>query len=130
MRDVTAAIWVAGGRVLIARRGPGDALAGRWEFPGGKVEPGEAPAAGLRRELAEEFGVDVPVGEFFGESVYRYDRGAIRLLAYRIAAAPVPLELRVHDQVCWADRAELAAADLLPADVPLARQLLNLDDWP
>ena len=57
MRQVTAAVLVRDGKVLIAQRKRGNALAGKWEFPGGKLEPGETSEACLRRELLEEFGV-------------------------------------------------------------------------
>src|SRR5580693_888159 len=59
IRVVAAALYDADGRVLIAERPPGKHLAGRWEFPGGKVEPGEAPVEALRRELLEEIGIAI-----------------------------------------------------------------------
>ena len=83
MKDVTAAIIVKDGKVLIAKRKPTDKLPDKWEFPGGKIEPDETPRDCLAREMKEEFGITVSVGEFLGESVYHYEHGAIRLLAYR-----------------------------------------------
>ena len=83
LQTVTGAILFRGGKLLIARRPTADNLANKWEFPGGKVEAGETPEACLARELDEELGIEVRVGAFLGESVYHYEHGAIRLLAYR-----------------------------------------------
>jgi 8-oxo-dGTP diphosphatase len=123
MKQVTAAIWIYQGKVLIARRPVGDRLAGLWEFPGGKIETGETPQACLEREMAEEFGVNVHVGPFFGRSLYTYENGAIELLAYRISGAPQALELRAHSQYCWAGRSELNSYPFAPADIPLVDRL-------
>jgi len=123
-KDVTAAIWIEAGRVLVARRPVGPPQGGQWEFPGGKVEPDESPEACLQREICEELGVEIIVGAFFAESLYPYANGAIRLLAYRVhRAAPGELRLHVHDELRWVTAAELAAIDFLPADIPLAHRL-------
>jgi mutator protein MutT len=123
MLDVTAAILVAERKVLIARRSPRGHEAGLWEFPGGKVKPGETPEQGLRREIREELGVDIRVGKFFAESVYADGRRTIRLLAYHAqleAGTPVPFE---HDQIAWVTAGELADYVFSPADRPLVAQL-------
>lgn len=125
-KDVTAAIWIEAGRVLVARRPVGPPQGGQWEFPGGKIEPHETPEACLQRELREELGVDVTVGPFFAESLYPYANGTIRLLAYRVhRAAPGDLHRHVHDELRWVTAAELDAIDFLPADIPLARLLVT-----
>ncbi len=123
MQDVTAAIVVDNGNVLIARRAGGK-HAGWWEFPGGKVEPGESPERCLQRELAEEFGVEAKVGEFVTESIYDYGRGTIRLLAYRVDLASLELKLIDHDRVMWVRPGELSQHRLLPADRPIAETLI------
>ena len=76
--SVTAAILVRDGKILIAQRKSSDHLAGKWEFPGGKIEYGETPEDCLKRELHEEFGIDTRIGVFLAESVYHYDRISIR----------------------------------------------------
>ena len=83
MIQVTAAIMDRGGRILIAQRKPTGKLPNKWEFPGGKVEDGETTEECLKREMAEEFGIEVIVGEYLGDSVYHYEHGTIKLLAYR-----------------------------------------------
>lgn len=124
MRTVAAAILCEAGRVLVAQRadtrGP---LAGKWEFPGGKLEPGETPQACLARELREELGIDVAVGALFGESVHVDEQGAFRLIAYRVRWLSGTLTLRVHAQIAWVTPDEARLLDLLPADVPLAAEL-------
>lgn len=123
MKTVTAAIiGDGGGRILIARRLPEDKNAGMWEFPGGKMEPGETPEICLARELMEEFGVASTIGEFFGESIYHYGHGSIRLIAYHatIAAAPRPL---AHAELLWVTPAEMAAYEFSPADIPFVQRL-------
>lgn len=117
--DVTCGLIERDGRVLVAQRPPGKALAGKWEFPGGKVEPGEAADACLARELREELGVDVRVGEALPPTLHRYAAGAIRLLPFRcalVAGEPHPHE---HSALRWCTPEEIAALDLAAADLPV-----------
>jgi 8-oxo-dGTP diphosphatase len=123
MIDVTAAIFVENGRVLIARRRPGASQAGMWEFPGGKVRPGETPEACLQREIREELGLEITVGRRLGESLHAYADQRIRLLAYcaRIeAGAPV---LNDHAEVQWVRFDELGRFTFCAADVPFVRMI-------
>lgn len=116
---VVAAAIVRDGRVLAALRGPDMRLAGHWELPGGKVEAGEGDRDALRREIAEELGVEVRVGDGLGESVFAYDAVTVRLVAYTCsveAGEPVPTE---HAEVRWVGADELDALLWAPADVPL-----------
>jgi ADP-ribose pyrophosphatase len=82
MKEVTAAIILKDNKVLIAQRAAGENLAGNWEFPGGKIEPGETLQECLKREIDEEFEVDIEVLDFFGESTYSYHNGTIILIAF------------------------------------------------
>ena len=94
-------------------------MGGLWEFPGGKVEPGETPEACLARELREELGVAARIGAFIGESIHTYEFGTIRLLAFEATietGAPQPLD---HERLSWIAATQLAAVDLTPADRPL-----------
>ena len=118
---VAAGIVLERGRVLLTQRKAGTHLAGAWELPGGKVEPGEDPRAALRRELREELGIDVVVGDIFDVTFHRYDDAnkAVLLLFFEAARAPgspEPQALDVAD-VRWAEGHELRDADFPPADV-------------
>lgn len=125
-QPVTAAIVWRGDRVLLTRRGPGDRHAGKWEFPGGKVEPGESPGQCLARELREELGVGATVGGLVASSLFTYAHGAIELLAFEVELAAGDFVLTVHDRAEWVPVAELTRYDLLPADIPIARRLATL----
>lgn len=121
---VTGALITDGDKILIARRAPGQSLAGHWEFPGGKVEPGETPEESLRRELYEELGIVAEVGEHFATSVHHHPRGTIELQVYFARIKSGQLVLKVHDAVAWVTPGELLEYDLLPADLPIAQRLL------
>ena len=125
MKIVTAAILAQNGKILIAKRGPRDALAHSWEFPGGKIEPEEPPEACLQREMQEEFNIEVLVGEFLGESTYAYLHGAIRLLVYRTFWRSGELRPMVHAEYAWATVEQLPDYDFSPADVPFVEMLLK-----
>lgn len=125
MQVVTAAIIIRNGSVLLARRGPGDPLAGKWEFPGGKLEDGETPEACLARELDEELSVRASIGELFAESAFHHGSRQLRLLAFHAtitAGTPTP---SVHSELAWVDPRGLPLFDLLPADVPIAQKLAD-----
>jgi 8-oxo-dGTP diphosphatase len=123
MIDVTAAIWVENGKVLIARRRTGVSQAGLWEFPGGKVRPGETPQQCLQREIQEELGVTIAVGNFFAESIYAYEAETIRLLAYRVSVKSGAIALNDHAELAWVAMADLSGYRFCPADVPLVKKL-------
>lgn len=113
---VVAAAIISAGRVLVAQRAAPAELAGRWEFPGGKVEPGEQPAAALRRECLEELGLDVVVGARLGPSVH-LDRGAtLVLFACTTGGEPVARE---HRALRWCRADELDDIEWLGSNRPL-----------
>src|SRR5208283_1780936 len=95
---VAAGVVIERGRVLLAQRKRGAHLEGAWELPGGKVDPGEDPRAAVRRELAEELGLDVEVGEVVDVTFHRYaEAGRTVLLLFfeatRTAGSPEPRAL-------------------------------------
>ncbi len=120
---VVAGAIVAGGRVLAARRSAPASLAGRWELPGGKVDPGESDAAALTRELREELGVEVEVGEQIGPDVALGPRRVLRCLRARLLDPTRPIEPTEHDQVRWLTADELDEPDWLDADDELLPHL-------
>ena len=123
MKDVTAAVIIQNEKVLITRRAATEKHAGWWEFPGGKVEDGETPEVCLRRELLEELGVDALIGDLLAESIFGYETGAIRLLAYRAEIRSGEIRLCVHDEFQWVSAADSLQCKLLPADRPIAEKL-------
>ncbi len=123
MKIVTAAILEDNGRFLIARRGPGQSLEGYWEFPGGKVEQGESLEECLIREIKEELNLDICVEQKFYEVLHQYDKGQIKLVAFRIHVLSGSLSLSVHDDVKWLLPSEILQYKLAPADIPIAERL-------
>ncbi len=121
---VVAGLIVGGdGRVLISQRRADQALPLQWEFPGGKVEPGEAPVAALARELREELGVEVEVGRIWDVLFHAYPDFDLVMLVYAcrvVAGEPRPVEVA---QVAWVAPGQLSAWDILPADRPLVDRL-------
>lgn len=127
MIQVTAAILRDRGRVLLARRKPGGPLAGYWEFPGGKLEPGESPEACLARELHEELGIEGRVGAFVASHRHEYAHATVELLAYEVEWIAGELAPVDHDALEWVLPEELLRFELAPADVPIARVVGGLD---
>ena len=127
MIDVTAAILVKDGKILIAKRKPEDKQPDKWEFPGGKIEAGETAPQCLKREMQEEFGIDVRVGKFLGESIYHYPHahGSIRLLAYLAQWQAGDLALKEHADYAWVQCDQLEGFDFTSADLPFVRKLVS-----
>jgi 8-oxo-dGTP diphosphatase len=124
---VSAAIVIEGGRVLLTQRKAGGHLAGMWEFPGGKVEPGEDPRDALRRELREELGIESVIGEIVEVTFHRYEdaQKAVLLLFYdaqRAAGSPAPRALDVAG-FKWGDLMDLDPAHFPPADVEVLKKV-------
>jgi 8-oxo-dGTP diphosphatase len=122
---VAAGIVERDGKVLIARRGPRSALAGKWEFPGGKVEPGETPEKCIVRELREEFGVETSAGAVVATVTHQYPEMTVHLIAlrvYHLAGEWVPLE---HEELRWVCHSDLWAFDFAPADRPILAAILT-----
>ncbi|MGM9661861.1 MAG: (deoxy)nucleoside triphosphate pyrophosphohydrolase [Oscillospiraceae bacterium] len=114
--EVVAAFLHDSGRFLLCRRPPQKARGGQWEFPGGKIEPGETGPQALARECREELGVEIAVEQAAAEVVYAYPDVTVRLTLYaaRVAAgAPRRLE---HSAFAWVTAEECAGYDLCPAD--------------
>jgi len=121
--DVAAAVIMKDGLIMIARRAKGEHLEQKWEFPGGKIEPGETPKECLERELKEEFDIFTNVGKFIGESLYHYSDKSIRLLAYEVVWLDGDLTLRVHDRINWVSPDALLKKDMAAADILIAQIL-------
>ncbi|WHH57279.1 (deoxy)nucleoside triphosphate pyrophosphohydrolase [Petroclostridium sp. X23] len=125
MKKVVAALLTQNDRILIAKRKSDNPSINKWEFPGGKIEDGETPQQSLRREMDEELGIQVNVGEFFDESIYEYEFGTIHLLAYWVSWQKGDIYPIVHEEVKWVPFNLLDQYDFLPADLPLIYKLKN-----
>lgn len=122
-KQVAAAIVFHDGRILVARRAPGQQLEGMWEFPGGKLEPGESPQCCIVRELIEELSMVVEPGQTLTEALHAYPGGSINLIAVLANVASPDAALTVHDAVQWLEPRDLLTVQLAPADVPIAEEI-------
>ncbi len=122
--DVVAAVIERNGQILLGQRKARGRHGLKWEFPGGKVEPGEEPRAALARELREELGIDAQIGE----EIERYDfsyanQPPTHLIFFRVtefAGEPVNLDFA---QIAWAERHQLPEYDFLEGDVDFVKRL-------
>lgn len=120
--EVVAAIVSDAGRFLVTRRLRGTHLEGCWEFPGGKVDPGESHAEALRREMLEELGVGIDVGPLELETSHAYPDRVIVLAFYhcRLLGEPTPL---LGQEMQWVDGPALPTLEFPPADAELITRL-------
>ncbi|WBB79312.1 (deoxy)nucleoside triphosphate pyrophosphohydrolase [Micromonospora sp. WMMD882] len=126
LKVVVGAAIIAGGRVLACARSAPPEVAGRWEFPGGKVEPGETETAALVRECAEELAVRVEIGARVGRDVrMAHGRSVLKVYAARLLGGDQPQALE-HADLRWLTADELDSVPWLPADVPIVAALRPL----
>jgi 8-oxo-dGTP diphosphatase len=124
MTTVVAAVIERHGQVLIGQRPAGKRHGLKWEFPGGKVEPGESPEDALRRELEEELGIQAVIGGRVADYEYTYPgREPIRLIFFAVTEFKGAMENRVFEQVRWDTRERLPTYDFLEGDVDFVRML-------
>jgi 8-oxo-dGTP diphosphatase len=125
MIKVTAAIIRSETKVLIAKRPLGDRLENLWEFPGGKIEPGESPEQCLKRELQEELSINAEIGAHLISNNHVYDHCKICLMAYEvrlIKGNPTPT---FHDDIRWVSVDHLNHYEFAPADIPIVSYLID-----
>lgn len=121
--DVVGAVIIENGLVLCAQRGSTGLLGGRWEFPGGKIEPGETPREALVREIAEELDCSVSVGAQVASTTHEYEFGVVELRTFYcdlVAGTPYATE---HAELRWVAPADLSALDWAPADIPAVNRI-------
>ena len=118
---VAAVIEDAAGRVLVAQRPAHKHLALKWEFPGGKVEPGESPEAAVVRELREELGIEIEILRALPRFLHDYGDVIINMIPFVCRLAPASPAPHAHEHVAlrWVLPAELATLDLAAADLPV-----------
>lgn len=124
--EVVGAAILSSDCVLAAKRGPRQALAGRWEFPGGKVEVGESPEQALIREIREELGCEIEVGEHVTTTTHRYDFATIRLSTYYAGVVTGEPTATEHAELRWVQITEMSALNWAPADVPAVRSIVEI----
>lgn len=120
---VAAVVFNGRGEFLLAQRPVGKVYAGYWEFPGGKVEPGEEAAAALKRELHEELGIEVTLAYPWLTRDFDYAHAAVRLRFFRVLGWSGELHGREQQQFAWQSIRHIAVAPLLPANGPILRAL-------
>jgi len=120
---VAAALITEGDRILIAQRPKGKANAGKWEFPGGKAEPGEDPRRALERECLEELDIEVAAGPVYETIFHEQPTKNFLLIFYEVvilSGDPTPME---SNEIAWVTVDELESIDLIESDLPLIREL-------
>lgn len=120
---VVAALIEQDGRILMSQRRSDQSLPDCWEFPGGKIEPGEAPESALVREIAEELGCEVAVGSIYEVVFFPYPDFDLYMLVYRALITAGEPQARQVAAIAWLAPAEIEQRELPPADYPLARRL-------
>ena len=115
---VVAAVIRNGGRIFATQRGYGEFKDG-WEFPGGKIEPGETPQEALAREIKEELDAEVAVGELIDTIEYDYPSFHLSMDCFWCELLSDELVLREHEDARWLSAGELYSVDWLPADISL-----------
>ena len=123
--DVVGAVILRDGEILCAQRGADSSLAGKWEFPGGKIERGETPRDALEREIAEELHCTVLVGEKVTTTTHEYDFAIVNLTTFYCQLIEGSPQLTEHAAFIWLHPPQLDSLDWAPADLP-AVELIRL----
>lgn len=125
--EVVAAVILRGNKVFCTQRGYGD-FKDMWEFPGGKMEPGETPQEALKREIREELATEIEVGEFIHTIEWDYPKFHLTMHCFFCTVLSGKLELLEHEAAQWVEREKLDEVDWLPADrtiIPMVKNYLG-----
>jgi 8-oxo-dGTP diphosphatase len=127
MERSVAGVLINQDRAFVAKRGQGGSFSGCWEFPGGKVEPGESDQSAIRREFEEEFGIEARALKLLGEVVFPH-KGVDRALAAWLIEIPTFAQPRLleHEAISWASAEELESLELVDSDRNLLPYILPL----
>lgn len=120
------------GKVFIAKRVNKGAMGGRWEFPGGKLEKGEDFAAAIKREIREEFNVDVSVGERIAEADFEHNGKKCKVYAFFVTFAgdgiAKPFVLTEHTEYKWCNIKDIPSLNFVDSDILLYKQIISKID--
>ena len=122
--EVVAAILHRDGAYFATQRGYGE-FEGMWEFPGGKIEPGESPEAALKREIQEELGIDITIDKFLCTTEYDYPSFHLTMHCYLCRVEVGEIELREHKSARWLISETLNNVEWLPADKEVIEKLIT-----
>ena len=126
MITVVAAYIKKDNKVLIAKRLTGDSnVFGKWEFPGGKVEKNEKEEKAIEREIKEEFELDIKAIKFIANNICEYPTKTVDLRLYECEYLGGKFKLHDHSDYAWVDICKLLEYDLAPADIPLAKYIME-----
>lgn len=127
MIKVVAALIEKNNKVLLARRSTGDPnVLGKWEFPGGKVEPKEDESHAIEREIMEEFELNVKAKKFLINNICVYPNKIVDLRLYSCEYISGEFKLHDHSEYCWVNKIDLLDYDLARADIPLANYVREM----
>lgn len=123
---VVAGAIIKDGKVFAAQRGASGKTAFKWEFPGGKINPGETPEQALARELVEELSINVKVHELIYSVVDEYEDVILHIDTYKCSLISGEPTLSEHINMAWSDKNELDKLNFSPADAPVLEKIKKL----
>ena len=123
--EVVAAVFYREDEVLACKRAPGKSAAGKWEFPGGKIDDDETPEHALAREIREELGISISVDGLVDRTVTPVGDLDIDLACYLVSSAEVPSHSSDHDELRWLPIESLSSLEWAAPDLPAVTQLAN-----
>lgn len=123
--EVVAAIIIRDGKIFATQRGYGE-WKGWWEFPGGKIEPGECPQEALVREIREELDAEIEVGELLETVEWDYPDFHLKMHCFICSLVSESVHLNEHEAAAWLTRETLRSVNWLPADEGLVDNIKNL----